>query len=283
MSDYFGALIRSSGLRIGGGAAPVEASAPPDGLAEITEERIARPMEKTVREHPTVPVPSATPHTDDIGSRAENAPSVVMRGPMDRDISPAASIATPPSSSVASRTAAVSQPPPAGSGETAESRERLDPVRVAMQWVATDPAARAALSQPSQSDEPALRPPMMPAVRSAGVVVEQVEIAGSDSPPAAERRSRSNASEPAIRTIPLAPAPRWRDEERRPDNVRATGDRRVWTADDEIVEISIGAINLHVEAPPQTVVQSPPARPQQPASTPRRERSGLSRKYLRSF
>jgi hypothetical protein len=52
-------------------------------------------------------------------------------------------------------------------------------------------------------------------------------------------------------------------------------------AAEETLEISIGTINLHVEAPaPRTVVQPAPA---QAASRPRTERSGLHRRYLRSF
>ena len=52
---------------------------------------------------------------------------------------------------------------------------------------------------------------------------------------------------------------------------------------EEVVEISIGAINLHVDAPaPQTIVQAaPPAHPQ--LARERAARSSLSRRYLRSF
>jgi hypothetical protein len=52
-------------------------------------------------------------------------------------------------------------------------------------------------------------------------------------------------------------------------------------AAEETLEISIGTINLHVEAPaPRTVVQPASS---QAASRPRTERSGLHRRYLRSF
>jgi hypothetical protein len=53
-------------------------------------------------------------------------------------------------------------------------------------------------------------------------------------------------------------------------------------AHEEIVEVSIGAINLRVEAP-QTVVQAPAPVRSEPAPERRTPRSGLARRYLRSF
>jgi hypothetical protein len=64
---------------------------------------------------------------------------------------------------------------------------------------------------------------------------------------------------------------------------RAAAAATVQLPHEEVVEISIGAINLHVEAPaPQTVVQAAPPAHSQPARD-RAARSGLSRRYLRSF
>jgi hypothetical protein len=63
---------------------------------------------------------------------------------------------------------------------------------------------------------------------------------------------------------------------------RAAAASTVELPHEEVVEISIGSINLHVEAPaPHTIVQ-PASRPQ-PAPEPRAARSGLARRYLRSF
>jgi hypothetical protein len=67
------------------------------------------------------------------------------------------------------------------------------------------------------------------------------------------------------------------------EHVERAAVSRIALPHEEVVEISIGSINVHVEAPaPQTIVQAaPPAHPQ-PARE-RAARSGLSRRYLRSF
>jgi hypothetical protein len=159
-------------------------------------------------------------------------------------------------------------------------RREPDPVRLAMQWVATDPASRLIGAQRSIEDAAARTRLALPQgsvvfTEAPQVVTERVTIETS-------RGDRANepVREPEMVTTVLAHPPA-RAISAHVERVVAPAP--VELPHEEVVEISIGAINLHVEGPaPQTIVQAaPPAHPQ-PARE-RATRSSLSRRYLRSF
>jgi hypothetical protein len=157
----------------------------------------------------------------------------------------------------------------------------LDPVRIAMQWVAADPEARASLNASSRSVNPAA--PVSPppgSRREEPLAVEEVEVQALSLPAAERVRPHPAAEKPASRAIAAPVRPSSLEvSPMAPDRHERHPDAPV----EEVVEISIGAINLHVEGPRQTVVQSPPAPGPRSAPAARRARSGLARRYLRSF
>lgn len=271
MSSYFGALMRSSGLTVGSRTAATDAPAgpPAQDIVEINEVReVSQPptvavspsderrmppfrsVERPVR-HPTAPDPPST-NTSHLASRHKSDPLTVEVK----------------ESHLAER----------ADDQSRAAAERFDPVRLAMQWIATDPEAQP-VPKATAWQEPSLRTasPLPPtstthAVRGQIVEVhEQVMAVSSEEP-----RVRKRPEDSGIRALPPPPSPRRGMAQ--PDRPRRTAPF------EERVEISIGAIDVHVEAPATQISTPAPAPRLQPASPTRAaERSGLERRYLRSF
>ena len=281
---YFSALIRSSGLRIGNPAAVRdERRAASPELVEITEERetarVAAPGAMTPRQD-RGPIAQA-PEIVAIDARPQSAADLAAPGPIvrhdshDRPAMPSTAIAT--ASAPMAR-----QSQPDASRSAPASRQPPDPVRTAMQWVAADPEARAALAETPRPSTPVATPRSAPtATHHEEVISERVDPRDRHAAPVDDAPSRPAAGQPAVRAIAAPPRTSLRENER---ITAVAPDRRRAAAVEDIVEISIGAINLHVEGPPpQTVIQSPPARRSPAAAARRHERSGLARRDLRSF
>ena len=282
MSDYFGALIRSSGLRIGN--APVAIAAPPaaaaQDLIEISDER-QRPSIDAARSTASRderPIASAAPAIAPLESPSDPGLPVARRA-AGEPRAPTREIAVPaPSRDVPSAPVAPRTNRSHATGAASE-RPAVDPVRLALQWIAADPGAQAIPPEHAVPTAPTAQhfqaPPaaVEPEVIAAPAVTRERVVPAVDQP-----RARVIAGEPAVRAIALPTAAR--DAER---SAPAPRPGRMSEPAAEIVEISIGAINLHVEAPaPRTVVQAPSAREPKP-SRQRAERSGLHRRYLRQF
>jgi hypothetical protein len=280
-TDYFNALIRSSSLRIGNApAVPDERRASPDDLVEIIEERDASAPDAAVehreriasldrRGEVAVEVSEQAQRRVPVVPNQEQPPRIARRTPAPTPIAADNTPSVIPAQAAVSADGHVQDPP-------------LDPVRLAMTWVAADPDARTVLRQTSQSAAPQ-KPTAPPSAsrRDEPMVLEEIEARPSRVAAADAVHPRAVAGQPAARAIAAPSRPPAQNVTPAAVDERV---RRSTAAAEEVIEISIGAINLHVEGPArQTVIQSPPASRPQPAPAPRRERSGLERRYLRSF
>lgn len=286
MSTYFRALMRSSAMRVGApDAAPAVQAAVPDGLVEIHDEQEAAPSveRRSAITQPALPDPPGAESLR-IPPAAADAPRALssrdvpeprLQGPVtrpshDTPVAPAIRLMTPPVAPAADRADA-----PVVRTDTPQP----DPVRLAMQWIAADPETRAAAGLPRVAAGP---PSVVVREEPAETVSPHVVTRESVAPLVEDHRPARPTRQPAVRTIAPAMAVQ---QTHQPSMVPVEPSARTTShrvADEEPIEISIGAITLHVEAPaPRTVVQ--PAPRQEAASRRRPERSGLHRRYLRSF
>lgn len=289
MSDYFGALMRSSGLAVGG-AAPVvvpQADRPP-AMEVVVEQRVAPaaepPVTPAAREAvgvaapipappappvPTVP-PAQQPPTERDTARRE---SVLPEAPQPAAMptSPAVAAAAPNMS--ATEIGEVPPPQPTAQAVAAHAL-----VRAAMQWVAAGPqqdhARSLAVDMPGHERAATMR------ARGEHAEIRERHTRTSGEPGERSPADHHAHANPATDARPPATArPLARAAEREPTPIAPPTPR------DEPVEISIGAIHLRVDAPAaQTVARTPPAPPaaaSRAASTPRTERSALARRALR--
>jgi hypothetical protein len=281
-TDYFNALIRSSSLRIGNApAVPDERRASPDDLVEIIAEREASAPAVAVEQRESVAsVDRRGEAAIDVPEQAQRRVPVVPN--QEQQHRTARSTPAPATSIAADSTRSVIPAQAAVSTDGHVPDPVLDPVRLAMTWVAADPEARAERRQTSRSAAPQeSTTPHLASRRDEPMVLEEIEARPSRVATAGVVRPRPAAGQPAARAIAAPSRPPSQDAATPAVDERV---RHSTAAVEELVEISIGAINLHVEGPPrQTVIQSPPASRPQPAPAPRRERSGLERRYLRSF
>jgi hypothetical protein len=249
-TDYFTALLRSAGRRVGG-TAPLRAPAAPDAdLVEIDAERELLT--------PGLHSPLAQPQQPFMPPRKPTARNARQLAETPR---PAATAAAAPN---AERGV---QPAPT------EVTDLFAPplhaaAQAALAWVASDPqgrigtgAAQAAISESTAFAAPAGIEEIeeeTPWIDAAAPM--QSDIDDGDPAP-----SRATAHRPAA-------APR---AERRARTAPAAAQR------EEVVEITIGAIHLHVEAPAQASIApastAPPAAPSLRSPAPR---SALSRRAL---
>jgi hypothetical protein len=278
MSDYFGALLRMSGIAIGAGA-PAAVARPP---APSIEAAIPAERSPPTEQHETrAQQPSREPLGDTAGAapivpqNAEGAPTPVpaeaslmdapfLRADRDRRAHPQAVTTVEPDG------APVPSPPRAAERTPSATDHRLGQalVRAAMRWVAADP------QQATHPPERAIPRDPVPSIaaKTDGAVVGRsphdtaVEL-DTGHPRAFPARqlevAQASAPRPAIAAMPMASTA--------PPDVR-----------DEVVDISIGAIHVRVDAPsPQTVAgTSPPAAASRPAA-PAPARCGLSRRAMR--
>jgi hypothetical protein len=269
MNGYFGALIRSSALRIGH-ATPAHGADTPAGPVEISQER----------EVSRASAPADAPAHPERSRTVSETTIVVREAALERSPAPADAPASrpvgapPPRPEASTPASPTRRPAPNDAMPAPAAATTVDPVRFAMQWVAADPGARAA-------DTPAATPPLAAAPRVAhdpvAPIIIEKHLAVRE--PVSVKLSEAEEST----GDPITPSPRVARQGRASQGHR-TRDIRPADPVEEVVEISIGAINLHVEAPaPSTIVQPPPAPRAQPAAPQRAARSGLSRRYLRSF
>jgi len=287
MSDYFGALMRSSGLTAGG-SAPA-AVAPPTTASrpvEIDIERSGpalqpRPAPASQYEAPLTTIAAAS-----VEPRSGHEPAPPAARPADPGEQAAAAVDSPhDQTGQKAEVFSGAQPlvPPFSPADP--STPAAQPlghalVRAAMQWVAADPQQAIPEPQDGARREPpaALGEPGMPVTTTPTPIAD----AEPQTLPARARHSVASSIEavedaprrttlatlPTLPTLPATPAP-----------VAPTSLPR-----DELVEISIGAIHVRVDAPAaQTVARTlaPPAaapRSTAPTTTPR---SALARRALR--
>lgn len=287
MSDYFGALIQASGLSVEGetvsrgNIVPYGTPSPTDyGLMEIDQHiRVANHESSVNRHMPFDPVQSRTDvATQDstVGSEVGVAPihSVVEKArpativpmvgaqaadPLERDRSAI--------DEVPSRTTEPSQPhsielPPAGDAM----------VQAALRWVASGESHTAAASEP----EPV-------PIRQVGPSVMPREVRASDRPEALMSKlvnKERPESPPSSLLMPLGRTQGAEDPVAFHDSIPHRGVQANDLASENVVEVTIGSINVRVDAPPQpaAAVTAPPPTDRNVSESP--PRSGLSRRTL---
>jgi len=298
MSDYFGALMRSSGLAVGGGAAAVIAAQPASAaeLVEIDIERSVPAMQPSpalTAQHQLQPL---SPLAASVEPRSEREPEASAARLAAPRVNATAAVDTPhDQAGQIAEALSLPQPlvPPATPADPATPVTQPQPlgharVRAAMQWVAADPqllatpepqnvayhepptvlgetnipiATTSMASTPLVDTEPQTLPARAwPSVASSIETVETVE--------AAPRRTTPST----IPTLPATPTPALAPLASTP------------LPRDELVEISIGAIHLRVDAPAtQTVARALPPQASAPRSTTPTTppRSALARRALR--
>jgi hypothetical protein len=281
MSGYFGALMRSTGMAIGDRAPAMTADVP-------------RGLELNV-EHVPAATPAATP-----APSPRIAPAPLPVAPVASLLNPPAP-ATHPTRSMDARVDEVPAVPvaePSRSRATAErdsdeprrpaplvNQPKPDPgqalVKAAMRWVAAD-------AQNVRTPAHVVTPPDPPLA-----IGDHVRAEATDRRPQRLELPTIEVAPPPTTTT-SGPAPSKAVEVRVPAEVLPVPNRRTPPAPtlapqpplarDEVIEVSIGAINVRVDAPAAQTV----ARPAAPAPAPvtRRAtspiaRSALSRRSLR--
>lgn len=263
-TPYFGALLRAAGWPAGGAAPPRAGASPAADLTEIDSERDVQSTEpRSPVAQPQQPLPpsalrNATARSESDTEAPQPGTAAAEPPPDQRDAQPAA----PEARALA--------PLPLHAA-----------VQAALSWVASDPQGRADASvarmlvaestvvqtqadiseieekaQEAQGTEPDM--PMQP-------MQGDIDDEGMPSPSSRALVHRHAPAPRAERHMRAAPAPAPREE---------------------VIEITIGAIHLHVEAPPQAAIAAPApaAAPAPPPAAPSLRspapRSALSRRAL---
>lgn len=276
-TDYFGALLRSAGRAVAGApVGPAPASTAADELREINVESEARSSTDSPAAAGPLTLPSSVQGTPPAGRTLAAAvvpaavPAVATAGTAPASAAPAGAFAVPSPPGPD----AVDLPPPALHGT----------VLAALSWVASDPQAQAQAQTLSPSKSQGRAAPGSVSWR------EPLPSATENSEPPAHMTQEKSRDDPWAGTLARpaidagvvpAPAPVQSSVERMqlPLPLTATPPDESWH--EELVEITIGAIHLRVDAPsPATVAQSPP--PSAPAPMPAAPpaRSPLSRRAL---
>jgi hypothetical protein len=243
--DYFGALLRSAGHAMT--ATPAETQAAGDDLVEFDVEREA-------------PRPEARREATPAPSRASAVPPVVAPLALRR-----AGGELPPLPFRDTQSPATHDVPASPQTPLVDASPPLHPVvHAALTWVAADPRMRA-MAGPSPQDNP---PP--PAAFEPSTPAQPAEDASEE----IEHLAPPHADAPDA-----LPAQRPRNATRATSEHRAGSSTPATLPREEVIEISIGAIHLRVDAPaPRTTVAAPaPAAAPVRAPTPR---SPLSRRAL---
>jgi hypothetical protein len=283
MSDYFGALLRMSGIAVGAGAPAVAHPVAPSAPVVIQAEHSASAEQPQAVQQTRVKQPSRQPPGDTTGA-APIVPQNAESEPMP--VHPEAGRQDTPSSrgdrdgtaQAQARTAiepdAARAPSPARAGERAAAA--TDPplgqalVRAAMRWVAAGPQQA---THPPERAIPRDQAPSIAAKTDGAVVgrtphdtAVELETERPRAFPVRELEvAQASAPRPAIAAMAMASTA--------PPDVR-----------EEVVDISIGAIHVRVDAPsPQTVARTPPPSPAAASrpTAPAPARSGLSRRAMR--
>jgi len=273
MSDYFGALMRSSGLAIGGRATATAHVEP--SVVEIAVERSPPALQSRNRQtaspqqqQAVAPIP--------VARRVESfaPPEPLVAGTDAHEVQ--GGFTTPAQALPRAEAQAAADPAVAAASavEAPNAAPGQTLVRAAMQWVAADPQ-QVALVVP-------------PRGRSLAAVAEQTGVIAT-AQALREGNVGSTAQPPiAMAEHPAAPVdPTAREPIRPPELLIRSARPTLATpptpvapfARDEVVEISIGAIHVRVDAPAAQTVARPPATTTRAAAMP--PRSALSRRPLR--
>ncbi|MFH0344342.1 MAG: hypothetical protein ACHBNF_19985 [Chromatiales bacterium] len=250
MSNYFDGLIRASGL--GPSSAP---RAGDHGITEVDAQHAAPPVAKpAATPAATAPAVAQAPTRNTRQTGIDTAPPVAAVTPTPVTLESPASV--PPKSvadehaePVSTRTLLVPSGPSARPEPDAQDVGQAV-VRAALRWVTADVQTQGARTETEIAREPA--PPAEPAPDA----------------------------KPHMLQMPMRVEP-----VRHPETTDRLPHRPIVThqptAKEDVVEISIGAIHLRVDAPsPQTVVQAPVPTTRSAADRPP-PRSALSRRVLR--
>ncbi|MDH4606948.1 hypothetical protein [Pseudomonas sp. BN102] len=276
MSDYFAALMRASNL-FASSAAPT-----PEAPLEFGVEVPAPPLSAAPAPHPvrseTRATVAASEQSTPVAPVAQPAPARQRHD----DRHPATSAMPAPVAPGPRAEPATLSPATSQSGQPGVEMPDGDPprrpradelVQAAMRWVASDP----------QLVPPGQQVPMhghaMAHMPDSGLTpfaaIPPQVIAPLDPPRPPLGADAASAPLPAPVALPI--------QATEPARRHAEPEAQVSEAE-ELLEISIGAIHLRVEAPaPQTLARpaTPAAPAQQPAASASPTRSGLSRRALR--
>ena len=275
MSGYFGALMRASGMAIAG-RAPAMARVEPS-VVEIDIERGPAAMPSRTVQTASTPQQAVAPIP--VANSVEQVPPpVALAADTDAHEVQTGLAGTEPAHPRAATDAAADSPaaPSARAVETSSPALGQAVVRAAMQWVAADTQQVRSVAQvvpPRTQSLPALGEETSvitttQALRARGVDVQAQpprampaalaapDLAARELVTAQARPIRAARPTPATPPVPVAPLAR-----------------------DKVVEVSIGAIHVRVDAPAAQTVARPAATPRAAAATP--PRSALSRRALR--
>ncbi|WP_131679671.1 hypothetical protein [Metapseudomonas furukawaii] len=278
MSDYFAALMRSSGLF--SHRAEQAPEAPPELEMDVPAPRapdapgpaIGIPRERVPGRETPMPT-NGQPHpAPDPAHHGQSRPAPSI----DPGDLPQWQQAAPDAPRPREQVPAPGAPSQDGPPRPPQADELL---RAAMHWVASDPqqAASAQRASLDRATQPHPGTPDTATTRVAAVPPHTMATPGQSRRPAPADGDRAQEVVTTPEPVPLAP------RVAAPAILRAEPDGPDGTAEEPLT-ISIGAIHLRVEAPaPQTVARpaapTPPA--QRPAAPASPTRSGLSRRALR--
>jgi len=294
MSDYFGALMKSSGLAVGAGVAsrlPMAQGSNPVpadyGIEEVDGRPIAAPSGSAER----MDRPSSPPQTLANRHNEADPPKPAAKEPPARATPPLCAFAEEagePASGLEGQATLRPNPatitgPATGHAPPARAEPPLTPhpaatspglamVQAAMRWVAVgEKADEAGQGEPSASAPRFVSMDLSDGIRPGGSAE-----ALADRPTAEERTE-------AFFKPPMAGQIAYPQREESLASIRTPADRRhvanTSFAGEEVVDISIGSIHVRVDAPPPPLVAlttPPPAN----GNTPEPPRSGFSRRSL---
>jgi hypothetical protein len=275
MSGYFSALMRASGMPIAGRTPAVAHAESP--VVEIDVERSPAPMPARAVAAPPMPQHTVAP-TRVPAPVTPLAPTAPQASDTHEPHAGFAGTERAESRGVEDAAAAVPASPAA---ETTKPPIGQALVRAAMQWVVADTqqVRGVAQAEPSnvqpravRSDEPSILP-ATPAFGEHRVESKpQPQNEAQADPPVRDLTTREPVAAQSLAIRSTRPAPEA------PPMPVAPSDR------DEVVEVSIGAIHLRVDAPVAQTIARPAATPPAAARrtpTTTSQRSGLSRRALR--
>lgn len=289
MSDYFGALMNLSGLggRARAAIAPAHGAAAGGDIVESESVRVA-PAAPAAQPHVAEPAPlpiakGAAPENAAIKSAAIESAAAANVGARLAMPADATADSQPAQRAVAGP---VTELAPAAALAAPMAAEPQAIVRAALKWVAGDPHTIADRREIAQQVIGAPRAPAAATTtrmsQPGTVAIEKTEIVGIDAAPRMQVAPRDPGADLATEAI-RAPAqnvtPAARIVAGEP---AAPGRVAPATVADEIVEISIGAISVRVDAPVLQALPAPPRPARIPSERPAAV-SALSRRALRRF
>lgn len=279
MSDYFAALMRSSGLFSARRA--LASDAPLELVGEVPATEAQPPL--GVQGQPLATPPRSTePRTYAPVTFARPAqPARAVAGHDEPTANPPAApslrTAVPGDSRLEQPAHRPGLPQPDGRPQRPQAEEL---VRAAMRWVASDPHMEEPPQQPTA--QVSAQPPVQPEKRAlASRVIANVR-ASEEAPPQGQQQPEPAGQNPVSQSLSKVPQAMAEPRPTEPARLLIEPETPLATEQDSL-SISIGAIHLRVETPAaQTIAKptTPVAAPHLPTAQPS-SRSGLSRRALR--